>query len=239
VRLYNYPLTAAEVADLYGLVGWYRCEETSGSTAADSSGKQRPATVVGTPQWDAAAKEGSGALRLDGTNYLQAAGLPVQGPHAAIAGWAKLTGTGGLGADLANLGDHLVLRLDETTGSRGVNALAYRGPGYDAAASGWRLAGTGWHHYAALLNAASGTVEIHVDAVLRGTAPASTALTFQELLSNVAFGSAANGGGEYRLVGTIDDLRIYSRPLSVAELRTLYFGKFNRGVRIVEYREVP
>jgi hypothetical protein len=55
-------LTSATEADL---VGWWRFEEGSGDTAADSSGNDHHGTLLGTPEWAGGAEGSGGAVVFD------------------------------------------------------------------------------------------------------------------------------------------------------------------------------
>lgn len=72
-----------------------------------------------------------------------------------------------------------------------------------------------WHHIAAVREATTGTLTLYVDGFPVATGPTSNAdLTSPTLLS---IGSLATGAGFF--VGDIDQLRLWGRPLSPAEVR--------------------
>ena len=52
VRIYNRPLTATELVQGAGLVGWWKFAEGSGTSAADSSGMGNTATLSGERRLD-------------------------------------------------------------------------------------------------------------------------------------------------------------------------------------------
>ena len=75
-----------------------------------------------------------------------------------------------------------------------------------------------WYYVAGVYNAQAQTLDIYVngvldDGVLRGTVPASQFDANQ----NVTIGRRAGGTGYY-FQGTIDELRIYNRALTAAEV---------------------
>ena len=47
IRIYDYKLSESEIADIYGLVGHWKLDETSGTTAYDSSGREDNGTYTG------------------------------------------------------------------------------------------------------------------------------------------------------------------------------------------------
>lgn len=60
-------MAAAQVAPA-GMVGWWKLDETTGTTVSDSSGNGITGNFVGTPKW-APGKFG-GALQLDGKSWV-------------------------------------------------------------------------------------------------------------------------------------------------------------------------
>jgi len=76
-----------------------------------------------------------------------------------------------------------------------------------------------WYHVAAVYNAATATLDIYVNGlldngVLRGAIPSSQAPT----TLNVNIGRRSGG---YYFKGLIDEVRIYNRALSQAEIQTI------------------
>ena len=47
IRIYDYKLSESEIADIYGLIGHWKLDETSGTTAYDSSGREDNGTYTG------------------------------------------------------------------------------------------------------------------------------------------------------------------------------------------------
>jgi len=54
VRVYDYALSASEILDIYGKIAHWKLNETSGSSASDSSAYGRSGTVTGTSTWSSA-----------------------------------------------------------------------------------------------------------------------------------------------------------------------------------------
>lgn len=82
----------ADAADA-DLVGWWAFDETSGTTAYDSSGHGNHGTLQGDPQW--VAGRTGGALELDGDgDYVDigSVGMSVM-DQRTLTGWAKASTT--------------------------------------------------------------------------------------------------------------------------------------------------
>jgi len=74
-----------------------------------------------------------------------------------------------------------------------------------------------WHHIIWTYDYVNDKVWVDGNLVLN--TPQSTALTIND--ANVNIG-AVGGGGNYWLGGVLDDIRIYNRALSTAEVQQLY-----------------
>ncbi len=77
--------------DSTGLVGYWRFDEGSGTTAQDSSGNSNTGSLIGSPEWLA---EGvcAGFLRFNGANYVEVANSPElevgkEGADCAVSFW--------------------------------------------------------------------------------------------------------------------------------------------------------
>ena len=99
------------------LEGHWKLNETSGTSAADSSGKGRTGTVTGTATWGAAVL--NNGFTFNGATRIQATGLMTSPRNVSIAGWANLTTADSAGAEIISLGDHVLLRLDEAGADEG------------------------------------------------------------------------------------------------------------------------
>ena len=224
-----------------GLVGWWKMDDGSGSsTAADSSGNGSTGTLVNftdtsfQSQWGVGLIGGALFFNGDGASsnlvavpslgtsapamldfnaspvftlsaWVQAA--PTQTNEAAII--AKGTGAGG---------EQYVLELNGNNYRffvRDTNFVSY-GISSTTAANGF------WQHVAGVVNATNGTMSLYVNGLLVGSsvAPSSLLATNHE----VSIGNRQSGtaGYNFPFTGAIDDVRIYSRDLTAADVYALY-----------------
>jgi hypothetical protein len=232
VRVYNRALSAAEVQALYntgaaqariadrnGLIGQWKFDEGSGTAAADSSNQGNNGTITN-GAW-VNGKHGS-ALSLNGSNSQVLVGNPA-GPTGAvtIAAWIYKNTNTAWTSILDRYGseslDCLALGFDNTSGKKLMfiwNATS---------ADSWANKVTGnsdiptgqWVHVAASSNGS--TVTFYVNGVPDGTASSGAPCT----TGNMYIGVNYAGNDEY-FNGKIDDLHLYNRALSAAEIQGLY-----------------
>lgn len=183
------------------------------------------------------AEEGSGSIELDGANYIEAPRIPVEGPGAALAGWAKLTESDDAGSELVSLGDAFSLLLDSPDYS-GTVARGYNGSGWEAAPATRGLEGAGWHHLAASYREDLLELSFYLDGSLVGTKLFSQDLAPKSLGSTIRIGEHSNGSSDRSFTGLIDDIRVYNRPISEAEIRAAAGTSTSAGLRIVRWAEI-
>jgi hypothetical protein len=137
--------------------------------------------------------------------------------------WVKTTDT--LGAFLGNKdwssGSNIGWLISEYY-SQFLNYKAVNGPRYDIGpATSW--ADDNWHHISAVFYRDANTVYAYVDGAPAAQAPLSTT-GFESLtptdINTTLVGSSGNGA--YSSYGQIDDLGIWTRPLSQAEVIGIY-----------------
>ena len=91
VRIYSVALSASNVAELYGSIGHWKLNQTSGTTATDSSVFARNGTVSGTANWSSDCG-GMGVFDFNGSsNYITITNASHLQPTSAltIAAWVK------------------------------------------------------------------------------------------------------------------------------------------------------
>jgi hypothetical protein len=185
------------------LVAWWKFDETSGTTAADSSGNGETGTTYGSPTWTTG--HINGGLTLDGVDdYVSGFSVDLGGVWS-IAVWAKplaapefqgLLGTTGGGGYYVQLQS---------------NRLHYKAMSNHYTSFTQDL---GWHHFA-ITRAASGDLNVYIDG-----APADsyndTATPFVASEIGRFWGDSA-----YTYEGVVDDLRLYNRVLTPTEVQNL------------------
>jgi len=209
-----------------GLTAGYAFDETSGTTAADASGHGIVGTLVNGPTWTTG-RYGN-ALTLDGVNDYVNLGNPT-----ALQLTGSLTLSGWINASSFPVDDAAVVskrasgplgfQLDVTkdtgprtigfklTNSAGANMLRY---------GATTLQPNTWYHITGVYDAASQSLHVYLngqldDGILQGTVTASQ----QNSTINVTIGRRAGATG-FEFAGRVDDVRIYSRALTAAEIQT-------------------
>jgi hypothetical protein len=204
-----------------GLVGYWKLDESSGTTAADSSGSGYNGTLVNmTPASDWVTGRIGGGLDFDGSNdfvdcgnYL---GLRITS-NITVAAWVK---TRDCGNDEYN---PYVTKGDHSYGlqHRHSNELEFfiydGGTWYPAKYSVNSSFNNVWHHLAGTYNGSQ--VKLYVDGVLRSTVNHSGSIATNAY--NVNLGRNAENNTQF-YNGVLDSVRIYNRALSAAEITTLY-----------------
>ncbi|MCA9240270.1 MAG: LamG domain-containing protein [Planctomycetales bacterium] len=244
VRLYNRSLLPHEVEAIYGLVGHWKLDESSGTMAAESTASPNDGQYQSGPLLDQSGKVDR-AVEFDGQNdRVEVASTRAFSSHMttgqSVAAWVK------------------VLAMD--TDSHGqtrqpIVAKGFYSPWewalyvYDSGAAGfstWQSGGSShseisggslpvgvWKHVAGVYEPGVGT-RLYVDAV---EVSAGTTLSGVITPGNRPVLIGARQDGQY-LNAVIDDVRVYNRPVSPDEIEQLFKGNERRGIRIIRWVEV-
>ncbi|MHC4596871.1 MAG: LamG domain-containing protein, partial [Planctomycetota bacterium] len=220
-------LTSQVDAALPGLVGWWKFDDGSGTTAKDSSRNGHDGTLNGDPQW--VAGQLGGALDFDG------AGDFVEVPHnpslsitneITIAAWTNMRGNASGEMAIVSKGgwsaNDLPYELTETPGSI-IYWQFYDDGGRDNCAPPSPPVDE-WHHIAATYD---GTIfKCYIDGQLAqewgyvGKMPENTA--------SVTIGRRSRGGTSFN--GMIDEVAIFNRALGAEEIPNLMIGMGDFGL---------
>lgn len=203
-----------------GLVGWWKFDERSGSTAVDASGHDLHGTLRGNPAWVDGAV--GGALEFDGDgDYVDLGNDPsfdITGP-ITIAAWVKVNAFDKDWQAIVGKGD-TAWRLQRNGGSNSVE-FACTGLPVPGALVGSLFGTVGvndgrWHHVAGTFDGAR--VCLYVDGRLDMAAEATGSIGINN--ANVFIGANAEKPGRH-WSGRIDDVRVYSCALSAGEVAAL------------------
>ncbi len=209
-------VTASNPDVTNGIVGYWKFNEGSGTTTADSSGNNNTGTLTNGPTWVTPGKVGAAALafnaaNLQAVNVNNSASLNVTS-GITIASWINVTNWGGNRRILQKgnsdnqyrlLAENGVFKFDLS----GVGTLTNALPATNT-----------WIHIAATWNGS--TMIIYTNGVQQSSlaATGTIATTTDPLAIAKKNGSTVNGDF---FDGKLDDVRVYNRALSAAEVNTI------------------
>jgi hypothetical protein len=201
------------------LVGSWSFEETSGTTAHDSSGHGHDAVLIGAPSFVSSGVRG-GAIELHGgdsiaINSLAGAGFPRTGSVSLWFRWDSMNAANSVGIfdDYAADRDHVFIRHPNGAPVGAWQAALQHAS--DAAPYVWvdefDVTAGKWSHVVLTWDEQAKSVSWYIDGGLKAKAPYSAPFApFDEV---VLLGKA--------LVGAIDEVRIYDRVLDATDVAAL------------------
>ena len=211
------PSSITDTADLPGLAGYWSFEEGSGTTTVDASGNNNTGTLTNGPAWTSG-KIGH-ALSFDGVNdYVDVSGKTLPGSYGGAnshtyMAWVFLK-------SYANY--RTVVRNDPTTGdamvisSTGLLVHLFSGGGVIKTSVG-KIPLNTWTHVAISQNGDTTKPSFYINGAFDSTAAVEGSWT-----GNNAFLIGARTSNNSPFMGSIDEVRIYNRALSAAEISNLY-----------------
>ena len=209
-----------------GLVGaWCPSLGATSLSLIDRSGRNNHGTLANMGGQDNWRANGSGvALTLDGTNDFilgtTSNGFPTGSAARSMSVWFRMSANAnaeflGYGGNSAS-GCRFALFRDTSLGigMEISNSWATAAWTYD----------TAWHHLATSYDASATNVtacRVFLDGVQLSVGTSSPATVINTVNTPVTIGAISGATTLYLLNGQIDDARIYSRPLTFAEIRLL------------------
>jgi len=217
-----------------GPIGWWKLDETSGTTAADSSPSGNHGAVMGGAQWTPG--QIGGALQCDGVDdYVDLPISPLIGSlgDCTVAIWANWSGAGGDWQRIWDIGTGQTFNMFLTPNNGNTSALrfaitisSYNDEDQTTAA---QALPTGWHHVAVTMDATNAIHELYIDGQSAATNtsaryfPRDLGQTTQHWLARSEYSADPyfNGG--------LDDFRIYDHVLTADEIAAVMAGKLGGG----------
>ena len=217
-----------------GPVGWWKLDETSGTTAADSSPRGNHGRVLGGAQWTPGQIDG--ALQCDGTDdYVDLPISPLIGSlgDCTVTIWANWSGAGGDWQRIWDIGTGQTYNMFLTPNNGGTSALRFAitisSYNDEDQTTAPQALPTGWHHVAVTMDATNSVHELFLDgqSVATNTAaryfPRDLGQTTQHWLARSEYSADPYFGGG------LDDFRIYDRVLTASEIAAVMAGKLGGG----------
>jgi hypothetical protein len=218
------PGDASDAGDLAsGLIAFYKFDETSGTSAADSSGNNHTATLAGGATFGAGLQ--NNAVTLSGNS--QYVSLPtgiVSGLSTfSITAWVKLTMSPQWNR-IFDFGNDTTtyMFLTPNSGSTLRFSITTGGANMEEQINATSLPTGTWEHVAVTLSGGMGVLYVQGAQVAQNTTftlnPSSLGNTMHNWLGRSQYAA------DPYLNGQIDNVRIYSRALSAGEVQALYAG---------------
>lgn len=207
-----------------GLIGWWKLDDGSGSTAADSSVSGNNGTLINSPTWTTGHVSGGLQFSAGSSQKVTANTTALGGLNkASIAGWINRSST----SDQMSFGAGSNGASDRFSFQWYTDGNIYCGYG-NANSIGYAfcaLSGTGWHHVAMTFDgtqSGNARILIYIDGVLQSPTYNDTPPT--ALSSSGSFGNFVMGvdavGSSFG-TGILDEVRIYNRVLAQADVSAL------------------
>ena len=204
-------------------MGWWKLDETSGSTAANAAGNKLIGTLHGKPRWSPDAGIRAGALELDGlrdwVEFADSRDLDLRsGLTAAV--WIRTRPDDKAPGMLLAKGE--AWRLQRMGGKHYLE-FALTGPQADEKGKSPRavfkepLEDHEWHHIVGVYDGKK--VALYINGEQRDAVSASGFIS----VNNVPVTLGENAANRGRLFnGWLDEARLYARGLSAEEVKTLF-----------------
>lgn len=225
--------TLSRAPNNLGLVGYWSFNEGTGTVAGDYSGYKNAGSISGTGAVWTDGKFGKALNFANGTLGMEvdSAAKVISTGSFTISAWVKFSA--GYNTESA---EEFVFRMGDASSDNDIimsfgsgtsggtsgaaNIIHYNTSGWVSAPSNKRSwdANT-WYHIVGTFSTTNGSV-IYVNGISDGT-NSDTVARGPNHSTLLAIG-AAESNGLHLFLGTIDDVRIYNRELSAAEVQALY-----------------
>lgn len=212
-----------------GLLAWWKMDDGSGSSAADSSGNGNTGTLINSPTWTTGKINGGLQLTSASSQYVDivgSSGVADNLDNFTVCCWFNMSG--------GPVEQMLVSKITNDTaagwmilGGSGGQMLVFcvsgggNYVGYDSTASTY--ADSNWHHIAFTFSGHN-TIKLYMDGVADLATPDTGGTWSSNNFSNantIRIGNDASSDGVY-YNGIIDDVRIYNRALSSVEISNIF-----------------
>jgi O-glycosyl hydrolase len=216
---YTSSVNATTVTPSVNPVVWYKADESSGSTLADSSGNGKTATLTGSYGFTTGVS--GNAVNLTGGNASLPTGIVSALGDFTIAAWIKPTSIDSWARvfDFGTGTSNYMFFTPKTSDTSLPRFAITTGSGEQTINSSVAISASTWTHIAITLS--GNTATLYINGVVAGVntsmtlRPSSLGSTSQNYIGKSQYSWDAT------FKGAVDDFRIYERALSVSEVTAL------------------
>jgi len=212
-----------------GLVGYWSFDEGSGTTAYDYSGNNNHGTLTNGPTWTQG-KVG-GALSFDGVDdYVVVNNFNLSNTNKiTISIWLRFS-VSTLKVPLEhstnfNYNNAFLMAYNEFGGVGSLQLSDHNSSGYNIAYTTGGYNNNQWHHFVAVSNRdldGLNQITLYVDGNQNTIHHQTYRVDLNGVYSNYPLYFGSRGGSVFFFNGFIDEVRIYNRALSEAEIQAIY-----------------
>jgi len=217
-----------------GLIGYWKLDETAGTVATDSSGNGYNGTLNNSPLWVAGKIGGGLQFSAASQQYVSIAppllamdALATGGPPYSIEAWVKITSFGALNEGIVDRGTRALNGYGLNVANFGGAKFAFGTHGVGQQLSATTPTVGIWYHLVGVYEGVS-TGKFYLNGVREGSGTFSTTATLiptndlNFYLGRVYFTTCAGTGNYCYLNGTLDEVKLYNRALTAAEVSAIY-----------------
>ena len=207
------PATSGTANVTNGLIGWWKLDDGSGSTASDSSGNALNGMLTNSPTWTSGLLNGA----MSFASASQVIGIPAHnyGSSLSVCAWVQLSsylpGYQRIFDTDYRYGYFLGFAVDGRTG-----LFIVANPSIGTCSGGMATNGQ-WSHLCGTFDGSSGLLYFNGSLVASN---AFTAPTQGSVGAQIAHSVSDNDTRS--LAGLLDDVRVYNRALSSNEVKIIY-----------------
>ncbi|MHC4583283.1 MAG: LamG domain-containing protein [Planctomycetota bacterium] len=215
VLVLSFVLTSEVGAEL---VGWWRLDDGSGTTAVDSSGAGNDGTITGDPKW-VAGKVG-GALSFDGGDYVTASGVTdIQPESLTLMTWVLFDSVEGGRQDYLSKDDDYAFSLHEGAADQKTHGIVTSAGGWSVVHGDTVVETDTWYHSAMTYDSGTQMLLLYLDGELDGE------LSVPSGIEHRRGGPLTIGTFSGRdLFGSLDDVKIMDQALSMGQIKGEMLG---------------
>jgi hypothetical protein len=172
-----------------------------------------------------------GAQCFHGKDRITIGGMVGNLPVLTLSAWAKLDTADYLGGEIISIGDAALIRMDDRFNDKGCQGSFYSSPGapdtmtHNDLSSGKFLAGTGWHFFAYVYDAAASRHRFFIDGVLSQEEQVTTSIHYENIGTATIIGAHGNGKTFMDFTGCIDEVHIAHTARSAAWIKLSYMNQ--------------
>jgi len=206
-------LTSPAKADL---VGWWRLDEGSGTTAADSSGGGNDGTFVGSPQWVAVGKV-NGALEFGGGDSVSVPGGANINPESiTLMTWVNFNEVDNTSVrqDYLSRGDDYAFSLHEDNADQRIHGIVTSAGAWSVVDGQTVVEADIWYHTSLTYDAGTDMLTLYLDGEVDGELRVTAGLEHR-LRGALTLGTYSGRD----LLGKLDEVKIFDEALSQDEIK--------------------
>lgn len=165
------------------------------------------------------------ARKLSNKSHIKIPGLLGSPSNVTLSAWAQCDTSTGAGQEILSIGDAVLIRMDDNSGTGTLGSFFYDSTNYTQTKNGKFYAKTGWHYIVYTFDLLKHTQKLFIDGAQSATTSDSGTIRYTDFGTDTYIGVHGNKKQSFFFNGRIDEVRVNNHAVSADYVKLCFMSQ--------------